>query len=184
MLVDFCTGRRGHHFRRDEGLAVRRALGAVPLHVLGPRRLVPLLVLTRRGLCGNQNLRRVRVVLHAIDATPARRRGGVNSSPLDRARTAASSPPDALVDFHTGRGDALRGHGLVLPSGGRVHLFAGAVHPLRRALRHPGLLPPRPHVPVRQPLGTRGLPHGAGARRGTHGLPQPRRAVWESTTRG
>ena len=27
-----------------------------------------------------------RVVLHAIDATPARRRGGVNSSPLDRAR--------------------------------------------------------------------------------------------------
>ena len=31
-----------------------------------------------------------RVVLHAIDATPARRRGGVNSSPLDRARTAAS----------------------------------------------------------------------------------------------
>ena len=34
MLVGFCTGRRGHHFRRDEGLAVRRALGAVPLHVL------------------------------------------------------------------------------------------------------------------------------------------------------
>ena len=45
-----------------------------------------------------------RVVLHAIDATPA---GGVamEFSPLDRARTAASSPgnaPDALVDFHTG----------------------------------------------------------------------------------
>ena len=41
-------------------------------------------------------LRRVllnrRVVLHAIDATHARRRGGVNSSPLDRARTAAPSP--------------------------------------------------------------------------------------------
>ena len=39
-------------------------------------------------------LRRVlnrRVDLHAIDATPARRRGGVDSSPLDRARTAASS---------------------------------------------------------------------------------------------
>merc|ERR1712091_527662 len=85
-----------------------------------------------------------RVVLHAIDATPARRRGGANSSPLDRARTAASSPPDALVDFHTGRGDALRGHGLVLPSGGRVHLFASAVHTLRRALRHPGLLSPGP----------------------------------------
>ena len=39
-----------------------------------------------------------RVVLHAIDATPARWRGG--SSPLDRARTAKA--PDALVDFHTG----------------------------------------------------------------------------------
>ena len=38
-----------------------------------------------------------RVVLHAIDATPARRRGGVNSSPLDRARTAASSPRNDLV---------------------------------------------------------------------------------------
>ncbi len=38
-----------------------------------------------------------RVVLHAIDATPARRRGGVNSSPLDRARTAASSTRNDLV---------------------------------------------------------------------------------------
>ena len=41
-------------------------------------------------------LRRVqaeyRVVLHAIDTTPARRRGDAGSSPLDRARTAASSP--------------------------------------------------------------------------------------------
>jgi hypothetical protein len=46
-----------------------------------------------------------RVVLHAIDTTPARWRGDAGSSPLDRARTAASSPrsaPDALVDFHTG----------------------------------------------------------------------------------
>jgi hypothetical protein len=52
-----------------------------------------------------------RVVLHAIDATPARWRGDAGSSPLDRARTAASSPrndlvkncraPVALVDFHT-----------------------------------------------------------------------------------
>ena len=31
----------------------------------------------------------LRVDLHAIDATPARWRGGVGSSPLDRARTAA-----------------------------------------------------------------------------------------------
>ena len=36
------------------------------------------------------------VVLHAIDATPAR------SSPLDRAGTAAPSPRNALVEFHTG----------------------------------------------------------------------------------
>jgi hypothetical protein len=36
-----------------------------------------------------------RVVLHAIDATPARWRGDVGSSPLAR---------DARVDFHTGRG--------------------------------------------------------------------------------
>ena len=33
-----------------------------------------------------------RVVLHAIDATPARWRGDAGSSPLDRARTAASLP--------------------------------------------------------------------------------------------
>ena len=38
-------------------------------------------------------LRRVRrVVLHAIDATPARWRGDVGSSPLDGTSTAASSP--------------------------------------------------------------------------------------------
>ena len=53
-----------------------------------------------------------RVVLHAIDATPARWRGDAGSSPLDRARKAAASPrndlvkncraPDALFDFHTG----------------------------------------------------------------------------------
>ena len=54
-----------------------------------------------------------RVVLHAIDATPARWRGDACSSPLDRARTAASSPRNdlvknfwvhpTLVDFHTGK---------------------------------------------------------------------------------
>jgi CubicO group peptidase (beta-lactamase class C family) len=38
-----------------------------------------------------------RFVLHAIDATPARWRGGAGSSPLDRARTAASSPRNDLV---------------------------------------------------------------------------------------
>ena len=38
-----------------------------------------------------------RVVLDAIDATPARWRGDAGSSPLDRARTAASSPRNDLV---------------------------------------------------------------------------------------
>jgi hypothetical protein len=38
-----------------------------------------------------------RVVLHAIDATPARWRDDAGSSPLDRARTAASSPRKELV---------------------------------------------------------------------------------------
>ena len=55
-----------------------------------------------------------RVVLHAVDAMPARWRGNAGSYPLDRARSAASSrrndlvkncrAPDALVDFHTGPG--------------------------------------------------------------------------------
>ena len=45
-------------------------------------------------------LRRVlnhRVVLHAIDATPARWRGDAGSSPLDRSSTAASSRRNDLV---------------------------------------------------------------------------------------
>ncbi len=54
------------------------------------------------NLCGNQNFYGAfvlnhRVVLHAIDATPARWRGDAGSSPLDRARTAASSPRNDLV---------------------------------------------------------------------------------------
>ena len=39
----------------------------------------------------------LRVDLHAIDATPARWRGDAGSSPLDGARTAASSPRNDLV---------------------------------------------------------------------------------------
>ena len=38
-----------------------------------------------------------RVVLHAIDATPARWRGGVGSPPLDGASAAASSPRNDFV---------------------------------------------------------------------------------------
>ena len=43
-----------------------------------------------------------RVVLHAIDATPARWRGDAGSPPLDGARTAASSPRIDLCTRHTG----------------------------------------------------------------------------------
>ena len=55
-------------------------------------------------LCGNQiygafDLNR-RVDLHAIDATPARWRGDVGSSPLDGASAATSSPRNDLVKNH------------------------------------------------------------------------------------
>ena len=44
-----------------------------------------------------------RVLLHAIDATPARWRGDVGSSPLDGASAATSSPRNDLVKTrHTG----------------------------------------------------------------------------------
>ena len=43
-----------------------------------------------------------RVVLHAVDAMPARWRGNAGSSPLDRARTAASSPRNDLCTLRTG----------------------------------------------------------------------------------
>ena len=67
-------------------------------------------------LCGNQMSRRIShgpiITSNAIDATPARWRGDVGSSPLDRASTASSScseeAPDALVDFHTAAHHALR----------------------------------------------------------------------------
>ena len=51
-----------------------------------------------------------RVVLHAIDATPARWRGDAGSLPLDRA-------PDALVDFHTGANEAGARHARGEPLG-------------------------------------------------------------------
>ena len=56
---------------------------------------------SRSNLCGikfyGAFVLNCRVVLHAIDATPARRRGDAGFSPLDRARTAASSPRNDLV---------------------------------------------------------------------------------------
>ena len=63
--------------------------------------LPDVVVLAVRGLCGNQIygafvLNR-RVDLHAIDATPARWRGDVGSSPLDGASAATSSPRNDLV---------------------------------------------------------------------------------------
>ena len=79
-----------------------------------------------------------RVVLHAIDATPARWRGDAGSSPLDGARTATSlprndlvCPPDTLVDFHT---DPRQGAALVGPQRAR-HLLRRGVH--RRRGRRP-----------------------------------------------
>ena len=57
--------------------------------------------LSCRDLCGNQFygafVLNHRVVLHAIDVTPARWRGSAGSSPLDRASTTASSP---RIDLH------------------------------------------------------------------------------------
>ena len=44
-----------------------------------------------------------RIVLHAIDVTPARWRGDAGCSPLDGTSAATPSPcTDTLVDFHTG----------------------------------------------------------------------------------
>ena len=88
-------GRRGAAAPRARGggRGRGRRRGAGGLRVL-PR--VGRGALGRRGPCGNQGhgafvLTR-RVVLHAIDAAPARRRGAAGSSPLDRARAAAPSP--------------------------------------------------------------------------------------------
>ena len=63
----------------------------------------------RRRLCGNQNFAALPPAandLHAIDATPARWRGGAGSSPLDggqhgRVIAAVTGVPGALLDFHT-----------------------------------------------------------------------------------
>ena len=57
--------------------------------------------LVRARLCGNQIygafVLNSRVDLNAIDATPARWRGGVGSSPLDGTSAATSSPRNDLV---------------------------------------------------------------------------------------
>ena len=55
------------------------------------------------GLCKKSNI--AALLIHAIDATPARSRGGAGSSLLDPAST---KEPDALVDFHTGRSRSFR----------------------------------------------------------------------------
>ena len=52
-----------------------------------------------------------RVVLHAIDATPARWRGGAGSSPLDGAGTAVRSVGCGVLDV--GRGEGAVGRGVV-----------------------------------------------------------------------
>ena len=47
------------------------------------------------GLCKKSNI--AALLIHAIDATPARSRGGAGSSLLDPAGTAASSPRNDFV---------------------------------------------------------------------------------------
>ena len=54
--------------------------------------LEPFMTVKRPYLCGNQNF-----TARSIDAMPARWRGDAGSSPLDRARTATSSPRNDLV---------------------------------------------------------------------------------------
>ena len=74
-------------------------------HIISRDRIRPFAVdhdvVDADDLCGNQIygvfvLNRS-VDHHAIDATPARWRGDAGSSPLDRARTAASSPRNDFV---------------------------------------------------------------------------------------
>ena len=86
-------------------------LGGVQVLVVHPRRLEPRVRVVAHAvhvrhdllavhLCGNQNSRRVlnrRVYLHAIDATPARWRGGVGLSPLDSVSMAVMSPRNDFV---------------------------------------------------------------------------------------
>ena len=81
--------------RQREMILTNCAACAAPLAHDAPR-CVRCKVRYCNALCGTQIygafvLNR-RVDLHAIDATPARRRGGVGSSPLDGSSTATSSP--------------------------------------------------------------------------------------------
>ena len=71
--------------RRREPEVAELDVGAVEQHLCGNQIFYGAFVLNRR------------VVLHAIDAMPARWRGDADSLPLDRARTAASSPRNDLV---------------------------------------------------------------------------------------
>ena len=96
----------------DDGERLLRGVARVSFDVDAPQpreetemvstaQVVPEDVLLVDDLCGTQIygafvLNR-RVDLYAIDATPARWRGDASSSPLDRARTAASSPRNDLV---------------------------------------------------------------------------------------
>ena len=62
-----------------------------------------------------------RVVLHAIDAMPARWRGGAGSSPLDGASTAASSPRYGLVKNYRVHPT----YWLISTKGSRIYAFLG-----------------------------------------------------------
>ena len=74
----------------------RNLLSVAYKNVIGSRRASWRVIVWKSKFYGAFVLNH-RVVLHAVDATPARRRGDAGSSPLDRARTAASSPRNDLV---------------------------------------------------------------------------------------
>ena len=92
--------------RPRDGLVAEAALAVARHHLVFPRRRAGAAGPGRWGRMGEAGWKSKfygafvlnhRVVLHAIDATPARWRGDAGSSPLDRARTAASSPRNDLV---------------------------------------------------------------------------------------
>ena len=73
-----------------------------------------------------------RVVLHAIDATPARWRGDAGSWPLDRARNA----PNTLVDFHTGA-DMMSSLGSDFFAGGAFFAASSAIAAIAACFEDP-----------------------------------------------
>ena len=120
----------------------------------------------------------LRVNLHAIDATPARWRGDAGSSPLDRARTAASSPRNDLVkNYRVHPTNWLISTQVLRGSSSQPLLLQTRLRrprPRRRALRYVGSQDSQPsHSPSRS---ARGIGHrslGLRVRRGRRGVTCP-----------